>query len=65
MDLFSDVVVETEMEHFLNAVMLISLFCIIAAAIGVVLDQGEVVINIFITALIVLATALLICLGTL
>lgn len=53
------------MEHFLNAAMLISLFSIIAAAIGVVLDQGEVVINIFITALIVLAAALLICLGML
>lgn len=53
------------MKLFLNAVMLISIFCIIAAAIGVVLDQGEVVINIFITALIVLTTALLICLGTL
>lgn len=50
------------MEHFLNVAMLISLFCIIAATIGVFLDQGEVVINIFITALIVLATALLICL---
>lgn len=53
------------MKTFLNAAMLISLFCIIAAAIGVVLDQGEVVINIFITALIVLAAALLICLGML
>lgn len=53
------------MKLFLNAAMLISLFCIIAAAIGVVLDQGKVVFNIFITALIVLAAALLICLGTL
>lgn len=62
-DLFRNVAVRrTEMEQFLNVAMLISLFCIIAAAIGVVLDQGEFVINIFITALIVLAAALLICL---
>lgn len=51
------------MEQFLNVAMLISLFCIIAAVIGVFLDQGEFVINIFITALIALAIALLICLG--
>ena len=47
------------MKQFLNAAVVISFFCVIAAAIWVVWDQREVVLNVLKTAAIVFGTALL------
>lgn len=47
------------MEQFLNVAMLISLFCIIAAAIWLVWDQREVALNTLKTAAIVFGAVLL------
>lgn len=47
------------MKQFLNAAIVISFFCTIAAAIWLVWDQREVVMNVLKTAAIVFGTALL------
>lgn len=48
------------MKRFLNAAVVISFFSLVAAAIWIIWDQREVVINTFYTALIVF-TAVLVC----
>lgn len=47
------------MKQFINAALVISFFCMIAAAIWLVWDQREVVMNILKTAAIVFGSALL------
>lgn len=47
------------MKQFLNAAIVISFFCMIAAAIWVVWDKTEVTLNVLKTAAIVFGTALL------
>lgn len=47
------------MKQFLNAAIVISFFCMIAAAIWVVWDQREVVLNVLKTAAIVFGAVLL------
>lgn len=47
------------MKLFLNAAIVISFFCMIVAAIWLVWDQREVVMNVLKTAAIVFGTALL------
>lgn len=47
------------MKQILNAAIVISFFCMIAAAIWVVWDQREVVMNVLKTAAIVFGSALL------
>lgn len=47
------------MKQFLNAAIVISFFCMIAAAIWLVWDQREVVLNVLKTAAIVFGSALL------
>lgn len=47
------------MKQFLNAAVVISFFCMIAAAIWVVWDQGEVALNTLKTAAIIFGAALL------
>lgn len=47
------------MKHFLNAAIVVSFFSLVAAAIWLVWDQREVVINVLKTAAIVFGSALL------
>lgn len=47
------------MKRFLNAALVISFFCVVAAAIWLVWDQREVVLNVLKTAAIVFGSALL------